>query len=88
VNLAFNKPAWQGITLDGRAASRAVDGNPGTCTKAGTPNGPAGAWLAVDLGASVRVNFIKIWNTQDTNSGRSQVKKCIDMQGMKLDINL
>lgn len=71
INLALSKSAWHGLTLSGQVASRAVDGNTaGTCTLAGTPPpGTAGAWLAIDLGASVPVNYVRIWNTQSNGSG-------------------
>src|SRR5271157_5685020 len=72
-DLALGKPATQSSTYTIASASLAVDGNTDgnyydgsvSCT-----NGDANAWWQVDLGASVTINSIVVWNRTDCCGGR------------------
>jgi hypothetical protein len=77
-NLALSKFAWQGITLNKGAASRATDGFAAAaiekrlCAMSGRPVGPpglGGPWIAVDLGSSVRVAYVVLWLPKDRAPG-------------------
>ncbi len=69
VNFALNKPTWQGLTVNGLGAGKAVDGvtaaELGQCTWSGVPprvpgvNG--GAWMVVDLGSKQSISHVVIW---------------------------
>src|SRR6185369_2311525 len=66
LNLALGKPASQSSTMSaaGAAVNGTTDGNfyHGSVT---ATNRDAGAWWQVDLGASVPVNSVVIWNRTD-----------------------
>jgi hypothetical protein len=67
-NIARGKTASQSSTYSGAAASRAVDGNTDGNFNNGSvthTNADAGAWWALDLGASSQITNVNLWARTD-----------------------
>jgi alpha-L-fucosidase len=73
-NVAVGKPATQKTTAYGGVASRAVDGNTDGVFGAGsvshTAEPESQAWWQVDLGESVEISDIALWNRTDCCADR------------------